>query len=143
MPCHAFAMPLPCLCHVGIADFRVVRSTPPAAGKANFARTGMAKDPGCQHRHNRVASPNFPLHRRKALPTGGGAVCADTQISALPEKFLSIHRLLDLSRWAMGNVRRPLRRPPATGSGNQPGCMQMVDAETTQKRRIVIEDYEY
>ena len=46
------------------------------------------------------------------------------------------------------DARCPLRRPPATGSGNQPRCMQILkmnmgDAETMQKRCTVTEDYEY
>ena len=50
--------------------------------------------------------------------------------------------------FTMDDARCPLRRPAATGSGNQPRCMQILkmnmdDAETTQKRCTVTEDYEY
>ena len=50
--------------------------------------------------------------------------------------------------FTMDDARCPLRRPAATGSGNQLRCMQILnmnmdDAETTQKRCTVTEDYEY
>lgn len=49
-----------------MADSRVVRSTPPApnaaAGKADIARTGVAKDPGSSAPPQPLASPNSPVH---------------------------------------------------------------------------------
>lgn len=81
----------PCLampCHVGMADSRVVRSTPPApnpaAGKVDIVRTGWPRIPGVQHRHNRWPRRIPPsmvedVVRRHQPGEEPCSVCADTQ----------------------------------------------------------------
>jgi len=141
--------------HVGIARFFAWcdRHHPPnpAAGKADIARTG-----GQGSREFSTATTaglaEFPrpwLTCRKASPTGGGAVCSVRRYEADQRAAGEIPACLPLAQpFTMGDVRCPLRRPAATGSGNQLRCMQILkmnmdDAETTQKRRTVTEDYEY
>jgi hypothetical protein len=68
------------------------------------------------------------------------------QISALPEKFLPVHHLHGPSRWATRGVLSDGSRLPAREISQK--CMQILkmnrgDAETTQKRCTVTEDYEY
>lgn len=73
---------------------------------------------------------------------------ADAQIRSRSARCRRNSCLFTTCSFTMGDARCPLRRPPATGSGNQPRCMQILkmnmgDAETTQKRCTVTEDYEY
>ena len=78
-------------------------------------------------------------------------MCADTQrcrSEADQRAAGEIPACPPLARpFTMGDGQCTLRPPAAAGSGNQPGCMQVLkmnmDAETTQKRRTVAEDYEY
>ena len=118
---------------------------------------GWPRIPGVQHRHNRWPRripPSMVEHvvRRHQPGEEPCSVCADTQTrrseadqraaGEIPALFTTCSALHD------EDARCPLRRPPATGSGNQLRCMQILkmnmgDAETMQKRCTVTEDYEY
>ena len=136
MPCHA----LPCLampCHVGIARLSRgaidITCPPIPLVRRTLRELGWPRIPGVQHRHNRWPRripPSMVEQCRKASPTGGGAVCsvcADTQTrrsEADQRAAGEIPACSPLARsFTMGDARCPPRRPPATGSENQPRCM--------------------
>lgn len=155
MPCHA----LPC--GGGRFSRGAIDTTCPQSILLLVRRTlrelGWPRIPGIQHRHNRWPRripPSMVEHvvRRHRPGEEPCAVCADTQRhrSETDQRAAGeIPACSPLARsFTMDDARCPLRRPAATGSGNQPRCMQILkmnmdDAETTQKRCTVTEDYEY